>query len=740
MSGNKTVYELALEKGHSHAWEEDWQRAAEEYRRAAEEFPEDPQTHRAMGWVLFRAGRLREALSAYRQVVELQPQDLAAQRRLVEIYLGLGRTREAQEALLSLAELLKEGGDETGLLEALQQAVRLDPSNRLALERLAQEYIAQGDPREGASRYVRLAQLLQEDGEIQRAMEFVRQAIQLDRENEEARQLLLRLSQVESTISPTEEMGLAGPPGPATEGLAALQSRIRELIRQEESSWLEAPGERLPEVISLRQALDLQREGKLSEALRQYAQALSGSLALEEIEIARGFLYARMGDCAQAKELLARHADSEYAPAINHALGECFLGKSGPQEALPYLLDALKLLELGFASPAQVPLLRLSYEVLQREYHESRGGRMVRRMAYRLSGLMGSEDWESVISGMRRHLDALAATGIAIPIAEVLELPRDEEFMATLAQILAALEKLEYFTALEEVHRAVEIWGDYLPLHALSAEILAQGGRIGEAVEKYVNIARAYQFRSDNERARAAYARAMALAPQEVGIQRKLLDLLAEQGNMEEALEGYLNLGQTYEQLGRSDDALRAYREGLELANETTDSVKWRAKFLHRLADLQNQLGAWRDALALYSEVKQLAPQNEEARGALVSLHLQLGDPDAARKELDEILDHYEKREEMGQAAELLQRLLDAHPETDEIGMALRERLAAAYIRLGMASRAVPILDALGGMQLDAGRRDKARETIERIIALEPENVEEYRKLLTELSRDEEQR
>lgn len=734
MAGNKALYEGALEKGHSYAWEGDWQRAAEEYRRAASEFPQDPLAHRAMGWTLFQVGRLREALTAYRQVLELLPKDLATQRRLVEIYLGLGRTREAQDSLLSLADLHQEGGEQAAFLEALQEAVRLDPNNLGALQRLAQAYISQGDLRSGAARYVSLSRLLQEDGELDKALELVRQAIQLDRENEEARQLLLSLSQAQATVSPEEIVTIEGSPGPATQGQALVQTRIMELIRQEEASWQGAPGEKLPEVMVLRKALDLQHQGKWAEALAQYDEAVDGTLAREEIDLARGFLYAKIGECSQAQALLHSFADSRYAPAINHALGDCYLGRSGPQEALPYLLGSLQLLELAAASPAQMPYLRQAYEQLRKEHLEVRGGRAMRRIAYRLASLLGSGDWETGIAEMRRRLDALAPTGMAIPIAEVLELPRDEAFMDAVGRILEAMEKQQYFTALEQTYRSLESWSEFLPLHALTGEILAQGGRVREAVEKYVSLANAYEVRGDHKRARAAYSRAMALAPQEPGIQRRLLDLLVAQGLIEEALEWYLNLGNTYQQLGQSDDAIRAYREGLDLVSSTDQSREWRAKILHRLADLQNQLGAWRDALSLYTEVKQLLPQEDGARRALVQLQLQLGSTSAALKELEELLAIYREGEELGKAVEVLQGLLSAHSAPDDLGLAVHEYLGQAYLELGMKERAITVFDALGAMQLDAGFQDKARMTIERIIALQPENVEEYRSLLKQLS------
>jgi hypothetical protein len=47
-----------------------------------------------------------------------------------------------------------------------------------------------------------------------------------------------------------------------------------------------------------------------------------------------------------------------------------------------------------------------------------------------------------------------------------------------------------------------------------------------------------------------------------------------------------------------------------------------------------------------------------------------------------------------------------------------------------MKRKAVAELDALGEMQLEAGLRNEAVQTVKQIIALEPANVKAYRRLL----------
>jgi hypothetical protein len=63
----------------------------------------------------------------------------------------------------------------------------------------------------------------------------------------------------------------------------------------------------------------------------------------------------------------------------------------------------------------------------------------------------------------------------------------------------------------------------------------------------------------------------------------------------------------------------------------------------------------------------------------------------------------------------------------------LRSRLAAIYRQLGRKREAIVQLDALGELQLEAGMHKDAATTIKQIISLNPEHVEDYRKLLAQL-------
>jgi tetratricopeptide (TPR) repeat protein len=62
--------------------------------------------------------------------------------------------------------------------------------------------------------------------------------------------------------------------------------------------------------------------------------------------------------------------------------------------------------------------------------------------------------------------------------------------------------------------------------------------------------------------------------------------------------------------------------------------------------------------------------------------------------------------------------------------MGLLNRLAAAYAQAGEREKAIEHLDRLGELQLDAGLRSEAANTIKIILSLQPSDAASYKQLL----------
>jgi tetratricopeptide (TPR) repeat protein len=154
-------------------------------------------------------------------------------------------------------------------------------------------------------------------------------------------------------------------------------------------------------------------------------------------------------------------------------------------------------------------------------------------------------------------------------------------------------------------------------------------------------------------------------------------------------------------------------------------------QILHKIGDISMQRVDWRKATAAYERIKALSPDDEQVRTYLFDLYQKQGQTKKALAELEELVEYYEAKKQSQKALNILKDAIQLRPQE----MTLKALLARVYVQQGMKSEAVAELDALGEMQLEAGLRDEAVQTVQQIIALEPANVEAYRQLLDHIRR-----
>jgi tetratricopeptide (TPR) repeat protein len=137
----------------------------------------------------------------------------------------------------------------------------------------------------------------------------------------------------------------------------------------------------------------------------------------------------------------------------------------------------------------------------------------------------------------------------------------------------------------------------------------------------------------------------------------------------------------------------------------------------------------WKEAAAVFEKILDLSPEDEQASFRLVELRYRLGQEKVALADLDALIVRYGKRQELSKIVTLMKDLVAANLQD----LSLRSRLTRIYVELGMKREATAELDMLGELQLEAGRRAEAMETLRTIIALEPDEKEGYTRLLREL-------
>jgi tetratricopeptide (TPR) repeat protein len=307
-------------------------------------------------------------------------------------------------------------------------------------------------------------------------------------------------------------------------------------------------------------------------------------------------------------------------------------------------------------------------------------------------------------------------------------IPAGDVVLDSMRRIDEYVKRQLHATAMEEALFALEASPTYLPIHVRMAEILVAENRPEMAADKYKVIANTYQVRGEAARASRLLQQALKLNPMDIAARRQLINLFTSQGRAEEALQQYSELADLYYDLADLETARETYAEGLKLAQQS-GSRQWSANLLHRLGDIHMQRLAWRDALRVYEQVRQLTPDDEKARIALIDLHFRLNNSKAALTELDSYLKLMVGQRNLATPTLVLEELLNNYPG-DPLLIA---RLARLYQDQGRKADAITRYDQLADLQLQQGQSDQAKETLRVILALGPDDPTLYRQLLEQL-------
>jgi tetratricopeptide (TPR) repeat protein len=748
LAGDKKIYQTTIRAGLNYAWEGKWDKALDAYRRAAAEMPDDAAVHNHLGLAYLELGRVEEALEAYRQASKLAPGDPAPVMRIADIYERLRQPHAAAGAYLTIGQIRRGQRAWAQAIQAFQKVTQLQPDHRQAHLILAEMFTQLDQPKRAAKEYVDLARLSQRQGQTETALDQCRRALDLDPLNNEARALTEALQQGapvaerESTLLPDAEGAspadmardqaleeLAGipfeeqPVGPAADETIAEPGAARGAVAEAELSRTQIDA-------LIAQAIEYQTRGVIDEAIACYTKVIDAGVDRPAARFNLGLLYQqrlRFEPAITELSKAARHP--KYALGSHFALGECYKALGRIDDALEHFLQALKIVDLGTVEREQADDLIQLYDALAESYVAKGDRDKAMEFTNSLVEFLSSKGWEDKSHEARRRIDSLGDEGVTMSLAEVLASPHTEALLSAVSLSQEYMRRGALTAAAEVCYQAMEFAPTYLPLHLRLAEIFVQDGRVEDAVTKYQTVADLYVVRGETRPAIGVYKSLLRLMPMDVVARARLIDLLTSRGEIDQALEQYLALADAYYQLAQVEKAMEKYAEALHLVPRASDERNWRLRLLRKMADVQMRRGAWREARQIYQQLLPLAPDDERARLHLVDLGYKLGMAKQADRDVVALLEYYRSQGQGEKALALLQEVVRLQPQQ----MALRARLARAYIDTGMQDEAIDELDALGEMQLDAGLREQAMATVRFIISLKPGNVEAYRQLLSQL-------
>ncbi|MAT98556.1 MAG: hypothetical protein CL608_15550 [Anaerolineaceae bacterium] len=754
MAGNRARFEEALNRGHSHSWDQNWQEAIQEFQDAITEISNEPAPYAGLGMAYLESNQLKEALENYKLAARFSRGDVIYLRQVADVQERLNMYGEAGKTYMAIGEIELNRRRLTEAMDNWNRAVRLEPDLLRAHQRLASIYERQGSVHNAIREYLAIARILNSQGETRNALQACQLALKLDPRNAEVLTAIEQLRSGEKlegeSDSPTYQSSdsisevaqhmaaalqqksgngatkAADAASPVQDARRLASEKLAGDIFDDEDAELNAQTLQLSTLIS--KALDFQTRNMTNEAISAYEEAMGMGLDNTAAHFNLGLLYQdklRFEDAIREFELSVR--DHDFRLASYFSLGECHRARGRIEKAIEHFINVLKIVDLATVQHSQADRLIELYENLADSMMAQGERDQASAFANALVEFLSHKGWEDKAKEARGRLDAISDSGMMI-LGDMLT-AGSEQVLESLYLSQEYAKRGMYDTAVEETYRAIQLSNDYLPAHMQLGELLGKQGRRETAAQKFVAVADTYRNRGDVNGSIISYEKAVEMTPLDLAARGRLIDMLKQHGQIDRALEHYMAVGDSYYQLAQVDKARETYQEALKLAPRGSADHAWKARFLRLAAEIDIQRFDWRRALTAYKELRALDPNDERTAITLVDLYYKVGQPVNAVGELDNYLKQLVRGGRGAKVVGILEDMVRQRPSDKN----LVDRLSRLYLQQKRQADAIEILDKLGEAQLEANETQAAYATIEKILALNPPNAASYRQLLAQL-------
>ncbi|MCU0497848.1 MAG: tetratricopeptide repeat protein [Anaerolineae bacterium] len=748
MSGNREVYQRYMEEGHNAVWDQNWQAAIKAYTQAVREIAEDPEAYISLGLALLRAGRLEDAFKVYNRAHQLAPDDPVPLEKSADILERMGKLKEAAQQYIKVSEVYLALRDLDKAIGNWSRATQLTPGLVSIHAKLAQAYERVGDKRKAIREYLTLAFNYRRLNETDKAIKSVERALRLDKNNPQALNIMRALQSGGDVILPDDEekstkakprldedfdfgstgemerakVGESDPLGPMGEAMDIALGLLANHVVSGDSTDLAVIGDAM-------QAMQYHRQQVFPEAVAAYQRAES-RLKHPALQLNLGVLLALTDQPQEAvKRLSEALKEDKLSAGAMHGLGQAYFKLKKHKQASRYLIQSLQSVDSSLAVDENEEAELASVYSRLLSAVEDASDEAMNTVNTRFLKLLSGTDWKQRIAETRRHLDEMMRTGGAGAGLEFLVTSGSDELTEAVSRIDRFIRQGLLILAMDEAHRAVEYSPYYLPVHVRMAEVMMREGRVRQAINKYNYVARAYLVRDETERAASILSEVLEIAPMDIPSRTSLINLLEGEQRWDEALDQYVHLAKTYNQLGNFEMSRETYGIAERLAKKTNAVPVKLGTIKLAIAELDLLRADTARAKRIYEEIIELLPDDERAYRAVIDIYYTQHNHVEATRRLDQVLGIYAKNKQVSKIVQLLEEMVRNYPSDS----GLRFRLARMYSNMGRNPEAIEQLDVLGNLQLEAGLHKDAINTIRQIIKLKPQNLNDYKRLLAQL-------
>ncbi len=771
MTGNQEAFQKAMNFGHSAAWEQQWDHAAAFYRQALEEIPDQPMALASLGLALYEMQDFDSALQVYGRASVVNPSDPISFEKVARIQEKKGKLAEAVQSYMQAADLQLRARDIDKAIDSWTRVLGLQ-ENLVARTRLALVYERLGRKADAITEYIAAASVLQQSGDLAKAMKMAEYALQVMPDSLDAQQALTLMRTNQRLPRPlrprndtgpietrdnkqlsapgSEDAGKLDPIGEARQkALAHLAAQLFEqaeevapsgqVSRRGISSLARGTGglstpqntDHTRIMLHVGQAIDSLSQGYETQAIEELDRAMDIGLKNPAAYFIMGLLNTTR-DSQKALRYLqqaVKHPDFVLASCL--MIGKIQKDDGNLMEAIMMFIQALTLCDIETVPENQAEDLRQEYEPFIEALSREADPKVLKSNCDSIVNQLIRPGWRQYLILARQQLPPQPPDSPPLPLAEILLETRNSQILERMARIrtLSGMNKLT--SAMEEAFSILEVAPTYLPLQIQIGELLLKEGRNQDAVDKFVLIADLYNLRGEAAQAIRLYRRIIQIAPMDLTVRSKMIELLVAQGRSEDAVREYLNLGELYYSLAELDLARQSYVTALKVAQQGHLPTAVSVQVLFKITDIDVQRLDLRSALHSLEQIRSLDPDNATARSSLVDLNFRMGQENTALGEIDGYIAQMERKGKRKEITDFLREITMERPEKLEV----RKRLADQYQRANQVPQAVEQYDIIANTLIKAGNRAAALTFLQTIIALRPGNVSEYEDLIAQIKK-----
>jgi len=764
MTGNQDSYKQYMSLGHNAAWDLDWNVAIDQYELALKEIPEDPKALTAIGLAYTEQQKFTEAIDYYNRAAKASGNDPVIIERISRLYERIGDLINATKFCVEAGDQYAKINDVTKAIENWSQVARFDPEDTSSRSRLADMLERIGRKDEAAREYLELAALLQYGEDKEAARKLLEHAVELSPQAKEIQNALSLVQTGQLLPKPARRQGGTGPfimsqvrkfdqnivpsrVGHSTDPISetkqnALVALAGFLFEQQSTSSNtrasrndnpknDGTGPNAKIALHLSQAIDAQTHDQIPQAIFELSAATSKGLDHPAANYNLGFLHYQNGEYEKALKYLQKSQISpDYALGSKLLIGRILKKANKINGAARVYIEAMAVADTITVPADQVNNLMSMYEPIIDSFERDANPGSREMVCENVETQLVRTDWRQHLCSIREEIMGTTES-LATPIISVLLQTTSTGLIEALSTIRNFNEHDKPREALETAFFALDESPNFLPLHQLIADLLYKLHEKQAAIQKYKIIAQTYTSRGESTRAVQMLRHATSLVPMDMDLRKLLIDNLKTMGQSEDAIRENLLIADIYMQLAEFERATQICQEAMRLCQSTKGPRRLEAEILRRIADIDTQRLDWKQALHNYEQVKNIQPDDEKTRKAIIDIYFHLGQTDNAIMEARDFMLEMVNAGQSTRAAGFIQLLCREYPDNPGLLSLAGEEVSQNEDK----SQTIEALNTVGEELMNKGDINGAIDVIEQIITMAPPNVAEYKTLLDQLKK-----